>query len=708
MWSKYDAWNIQQVPPAEILPYILTDEFKSLCRVDLLCPKYVRQFQTQNALLFRYFLMILSREATWALARPILGQLRTLTIPTSDIGRYFRVIDQLASLEHVQFQMDESLDSEQRTYFDVEPEASDFTRMTKERKDAVMRDVIQFVKDLTRLFPGTVKTATFLDAVLWPQPRLSFSEETQLEVYRLLPPLARPMKLTASNWVQFMAHPRTMDLGAVKEIVCKDITSHSFGRLFEDSLLQKCRALTLLDIPSLGLGSFAWAVQEKRELDALKNNNSKTYGPGSTTLLLDTDRPAYVQHGLAPLESVNIVAALKPFADEVDDIAFAFSETLTTLTAHAATVVHQFPRTARFGRGWVTLLRLKHLSLHAVNARLVIDRRLLSVCPNLESIHISDDTFQYQCQDLHPQLCLPASLARLTNLTLAGWAALTFHPDTLHTTRDVTYLDITHLGNGSCYIPPIEELNQSFGPPTAATFQDYQSEGGGVGAMESPPPTTIFRPHWSWDWCLPQLNTLFLSSEFAYRFQFQMLRGCPALEVLSLNISTSTGQHPREVTISDLYAPVTSYNDNDSDSDAFSTQQQQQQEYRRQERIRAPRLRSLRLFGRWVLRDAFLPEFLTETFPNLKTLRERGWDVGDDGITCQGLVRCIRAAASSQKLTLEHLDLSLPKPTLEELAALGMVSGLGTPEGKTFSMNVYVTGTKYFLLENPANPAVVI
>jgi hypothetical protein len=73
MWSKYDAWNIQQVPPAEILPYILTDEFKSLCRVDLLCPKYVRQFQTQNALLFRYFLMILSREATWALARPILG-----------------------------------------------------------------------------------------------------------------------------------------------------------------------------------------------------------------------------------------------------------------------------------------------------------------------------------------------------------------------------------------------------------------------------------------------------------------------------------------------------------------------------------------------------------------------------------------------------------------------------------------------------------
>lgn len=702
MWSKHDPWDFEENPPPEILAYILTDEFKSLCRMDLLYPGYARHFRAPNTLLFRYFRMVLSREANWALAKPILGQLRTLTIPTSDIGRYFGVIGQLASLECVQFLIDEALDFEEVWDIDTASEANDFARMTKERKNAVMQEVIQFIKELTRLFPGTLKTAMFSDAELWPWLHQSFPEETQFEVFRLLPPLVRPTKLTPVNWLQFVAHPLTTDLGAVKEIAPQESNSDLFRRLLENrEFLQKCRALTLLEVPSLGQGSFAWAAQEKRELDALENNNRNIYGLGSTALLLDMEQPAYVQHGLVPLERVWIVASLEPFTDEVDDIAFAFSETLTILSAHATTIINQLPRTAHFGRGWVTLPRLKHLSLNALDARLMIDRHLLSLCPNIEFIQLADDTFQYPCQDLHQQLCLPASLAQLSTLVLIGWAALTFHPDTLYTTPNITRLTIkTHLGNqDSCYIPPIDELNRSFGITTTTSSQGYQTEGG-VRPMESPSFTTIIRPHWSWDWHLPRLSTLFLTSEFAYRFRFQMLRGCPALEVLDLNISTTAGQHPREVTISDLYAPVTSDNDNinDNDNDVSSTQQQQQEEYQHHERIKAPRLHSLRLYGRWILKDAFLPEFLTETFPNLSFLAERGWDMGDDGITHAGLARCIRAAASSQKLKLKHLDLSFPEPTSEERTKLGVVPEFDAQKGKTLPVTLYFTEMQYVLL----------
>ncbi|KAG0297194.1 hypothetical protein BGZ96_007403 [Linnemannia gamsii] len=679
MWSKYDPWDFEDYPPPEILAYILTDEFKSLCRIDLLCPEYARLYQVPSALLFRYFRMVLSREANWALARPILGQLRTLTIPISDIGRCFGVVGQLASLECVQFLMDEALDFERREDIDTASEANDFTRMAKERKDAVMQEVIQFVKELTRLFPETIKTAMFSDAELWPWLHQSFPEKIQVEVFQLLPPLGRPTTLSPINWFQVAAHPLTTNLGAVKRLISRTIGVIPLG----DYQRTKCRALTFLTIPSFGKGSFAWAVQEKRELNALKINNSNIYGLRSTALLLDTKRPAYVQHGLDPLERVGIAAFLEPFTDEVDDIAYAFSETLVALVAHTTAIVDQLPRTVHFGRGWVTLPRLKHLSLNAQDARLTIDHLLLSLCPNIELIQITNDISQYQCQDLYQHLCLPASLPQRCIMVLVGWPALTFHPDTLYTTPNITRLTIaTYWRNqNSGYIPPIDELNRSFGITTTTSSQGYQTEEG-VGTMESLPLMTNIRPLWSWDWHLPQLKSHFLNSEFAYRFRFQMLRGCPALEDLDLNISTTDGQHPREITISDLYAPVTSDNDNDNDNDTSPTQQQHQK-YQPQERIRAPRLHSLRLYGRWIFKDAFLPEFLTETFPNLSLLAERNWQMGDDGITYAGLVRCVRAAALSQKLKLKYLYLSFPEPTLEERIELGMVPEIDAPMGKT-------------------------
>ncbi|KAG0273142.1 hypothetical protein BGZ95_011039 [Linnemannia exigua] len=702
----------------EVMAYIQTDEFKSLCHMDRLYPQYVRRFHPETQLLLQYFRVILIREANWALASPILGQLRTLTVPVADIGRYLSVVEQLASLEHVWFRMDEVFDYESTSgrgenwsIIGTTPQGIEFTRKCKERKDAVMKDVIRFVKEHCRHFPaGTLKTARFSDAGLWPWVQQTFPEETQFEIFRSLPPLYRPVKLMPLNWLHFMVYPLTTDLGCVKEIEHRKTVSDSFERLRENrQFLQNCRSLTALTIPSLGQGSFAWAVQEKRDLHALNTNNTSNeqgceQGQRTFATLLSNSSglPAYLQHGLVPLEIVEIREFKEPFTDEVDDIAFAFSQTLKHLKADASSfaVAQQQqhtsplqPRSIYFGRGWVHLPVLSQLSLNAKNARLIIDRQLLVHCPNVEYVTLTDETHQYRCQDLlEKQLCVPASLAQLKMMSLVGWPALTFHPDTLHTTPNITHLKIlTYPRNDACYIPPIEELNRSYGltsssPSSSATLNNGAGAGAGAGAgiLEALPETTaIIRPHWSWDWHLPQLNSLKLTSEFAYRFQFRMLRGCPALDVLDLDIATLEGEHPRFLNTSDFHLPVTGTVDN---------------EQRRQLRIIAPHLRTLRLKGRWMFTNQFLWLLLTQTFPSLAYLTEAGWG---GGVTVAGLIRCIRASPNRHKLMQVEM-MTLPEIVYsEQRRALGMVTEMEADESKRLPVTLYFTEMQYALLVDP-------
>lgn len=713
-WSTgpYYAWKFKTVP--EALAYIHSDDFKAICRPmnQNLSPEYARQFLPEK-LLFYYFRMIINREANWALARSILGQLRTLTIPTSDIGRYLSAVGQLARLECLQFRLDEAFDFEvARGGNTPTPEAIEFAKANKERKDAVMRDVVRFVEELTLHFPGTVKTATFTDAGLWPWIRQSFSNEIQLEVARLLPPLVRPTQLAPFNWWQFVAHLLETDLGQVKEIKCWNAAEDAFDQLRERrAFLQRCRVLRLLKLPSLGQGSFSWAVEEKRHLlEALNKNNNNGIsscsgqepGKGSTTLLSDVDRLAYVRHGLVPLESVDIREFRDPFTDEVDDIAYAFSQTLTYLKAIASPLITQFPRFIHFGRGWVQLPNLRDLYFNAKNARLIIDRSLLSLCPNLENIDLADQTYEYQYQNL-AKPWLPALLGQLESMTLIGSAALMLHPDTLYTTSNISHLHLsTYTEHNHCFIPPIDELNRSYGIST--TSQDNTPKG--TGSLTT---SAAIRPQWSWDWHLPHLKSLYLNSEFAFRFQFKMLRGCPALDELDLDISTATNQHPRHLTIADLYAsPAISDSHNDNDNDTTFPVQQQHYHQLQEERIVAPSVKSLRLAGRWILNNAFLPEFLTETFPNLHRFTEVAWDTGfgtgyDTITTAAGLVRCIRLAAAAKKLKLLELDLSLPEPYSEERRELGMVTGFGVPEGKKLPVTIYFEEMQYVLLVDPAD-----
>ncbi|KAK3845524.1 MAG: hypothetical protein J3R72DRAFT_435979 [Linnemannia gamsii] len=162
-----------------------------------------------------------------------------------------------------------------------------------------------------------------------------------------------------------------------------------------------------------------------------------------------------------------------------------------------------------------------------------------------------------------------------------------------------------------------------------------------------------------------------------------MLRGCPALSVLDLDIGTIDGQHPRFLTVTDLYVTSTDTVD---------------YEQGRKERIIAPQLRTLRLMGRWMFTNQFLPLFLTETFPSLAYLTENGWG---GGVTTAGLVRYIRESPNRHKL--KQIDfLALPEIYLSvRRKELGMVTEMGVPEDKRLPVTLYFAEMQYVLLIDP-------
>ncbi|KAK3804867.1 MAG: hypothetical protein J3R72DRAFT_499966 [Linnemannia gamsii] len=187
----------------------------------------------------------------------------------------------------------------------------------------------------------------------------------------------------------------------------------------------------------------------------------------------------------------------------------------------------------------------------------------------------------------------------------------------------------------------------------------------------------ITRPHWSWNWHLPLLTCVHLTSEFAYRFEFKMLRGCPQLEILGLNMNSIDGPHThtRVLSCADMFVLPSS----SSSSPSLLVSSNVHQE----ERIIAPNLRSLVLSGHWVIDDTLLGEFLAGIFPKLRSFTE----CCSGGITLAGVLNMIRTRTGFvdgegrevQEGTLMHLrgvtvSMSLPH-SHEEMDVLGVYHG---------------------------------
>ncbi|KAH7038617.1 hypothetical protein BKA57DRAFT_473713 [Linnemannia elongata] len=577
-------------------------------RKDATCVK------NSHSTLLQYYPNVLYREATWTLAAPILDQLESLTILLSDLDRYRQVVDRLGRLEHLVVYLDLVFVCYCCMRSPNEPRR-------KLRQEATMRQLVQFAKDHITIYPGRLKTVTTYNSPFWyGAGAQSCPKEIEQEIFRMLPSSYKPEYISTCNWDKISTFLMTTDLSRVKTI---NWVFHLpwpqswFGpRVDHQNILQRCRALTKLEVYTLVWGCFDWAVQEKKDFDSRQVDTGASSSPSSR---------------LVALSKVTIQTFRLPLHD-LDALAFAFSRTLEHLDIQSFSGP-DLTLPVHIGRGWLGLPHLRILKLHAPKYRLALDPLLLAQCPLLTEVKITDETYDYSCEDI--VRCLPADLPGLTKLYLKGWSALSFHPMTLESTPELTTLKLSMHRSEHCFIPPDAELSSCHGLDT---------EGDGSQTASN---ILSVRPLWTWSWHLPCLKHLALKSEFAYRFEFKMLQGCPALEYLRLHMRT-TDQHPsRVISEKDLYlhGSVTSHN-----------------------RIVAPKLRKLYMNGCWFIENpsVLLPQFLGRMFPKLERLVARGWQ----NVSVGSLVKVVREEGRHIKMVRTDMEGPVSE---EDKREMGMV-----------------------------------
>lgn len=185
--------------------------------------------------------------------------------------------------------------------------------------------------------------------------------------------------------------------------------------------------------------------------------------------------------------------------------------------------------------------------LFGFSERLIMDPDFLRHCPSLEVLSLSDSHRTYNLNEI--EVGQPALLPKATRLLLCGTPTLSFHSDTLHSTKN---LEILALG-----IPegPLDQNVPSAHPWDIDVPKSLHSEYEDLtGAMISFP-----RPQWTWDWDLPNLVSLELSVGFALHFQFRMLQKCSSLRELFLSIFSEEGRVERILTNEDFDVDPTAW-----------------------------------------------------------------------------------------------------------------------------------------------------
>lgn len=616
-WSQGD-------PPSEASACMQGPEFSQIYQTYSLLQSLIWRFELTCEPLHIYYRAVLYREINWHLTSRILEQLKSISISVSDLNRFYSIMSRLGSLEHMEFILDEAIDYNWDYFGSM---SGELMSSSISREVEPLPGMIQFVREHTRRFPGCLKTVSCSNGGLWHELEQKWPEETKLEILGLLPPLGSPTSLHRENIQHVALHLDSTDLSHVQEISCaRSFSSRPWFTTFRDNLhlIQRCRALNSLEMDTLGPGTFKWAVQEKKALDSEKGVS-----------WLDKSRSAYLylEHGLVSLEKVHLKdGAGHPLTDELDDIVFAFDQTLKSIRFSSFCLSSPASRPIHLGRGWVKLPTLDHVSFYTRGV--VLDRNFFKLCPSLKSVRLYDGSDPDRCQDV--MTCLPADLPNLESLSLIGWCAFQLHPATFHSTPLLRELRIgSRKKRDLNYSTPIID--------TSHGSLDYQDDAIETIMSTQARAAEIVQTLWTWDWHLPSLNHLALTGEFAYQFQFRMLNGCPALEKLDLNNKTFDGRLDRVLSYADLFLPGSA--DFNDDNPAGAPRQA----------VVAPALQCLRLMGSWKVDDSLLPQFLTAMTPNLDILDAFGLK----GFTLKALADVVK----TQPNTIKKVYFRCPEPS---------------------------------------------
>lgn len=205
---------------------------------------------------------------------------------------------------------------------------------------------------------------------------------------------------------------------------------------------------------------------------------------------------------------------------------------------------------------WLNLPQLKTINVNTLDTILKVHPCLLARSPKLDSVLLEDRLTRYSFSDV--VYWEPAHLPDITSLVLKGTPAISFHPNTLKSTRKLESLALGMRVTNECsYIPDPEDFEHNSDEEDASGESDNDNLSS-LSSSSYPPLAPILprrQPVWTWDWDLPHLGYLCLASEFAYRFEFRMLNGTPNLGSLEINFNSESGRHSRTIGMEDLIKP---------------------------------------------------------------------------------------------------------------------------------------------------------
>ncbi|KAF9136054.1 hypothetical protein BGW39_008017 [Mortierella sp. 14UC] len=538
----------------------------------------------------------LRRDLTWALCTNA-ERIQRIVIPISDITRYFAMVKRFKTLSNITFLMERALQHRE----DLTAEQQEIRALQRADRVRHLEEMVLFVQEHQRQHRNILRVARCIKDVFSMEE--DCPKEYQDRLVQAMPPLFEPRFIDSRNWCQFVPKVNETDLSFVELFSTRDVPPQelSLDRILKQGpFLQRCRSLRTFEMLSPGEDAFQWAADERKRYIA------------------DTASGQTPRRPLVPLRSIHINYDYPSTGRQINDVGFAFQDTLEDIFLAIHSTVEQSssePHQLLLGdsHSFWDLPRLNILDVTTNYIFLHVHKDFLQRCSQATCINLDDMRQVYSPDEIvHWK---PAKLAQLEILTLCGTPALSFHPATLKYTPELQVLRLSIQpdddGDGeTTFIPPAEMFQ---------VIRHSETSESDVDSNRISLELVARWPAWTWDWELPKLTQLLLTGEFGYRFQLKMLDRTPNLESLQLYILSRSGEHERTVCLQDLLKPGSQDNNNDSNNNNLNILDDDRV-WEGSDFMHLPALSVLTLYGSWRMDKRVLNTLFRRMMPGISTL----------------------------------------------------------------------------------------